>query len=49
LKNYKLAQHYFAEVISGKDAVSIIYFNDTHSHAEVLSAFDKAIELSKKE
>ena len=30
-------------------AGSVFIFNDTHSHAEVMALFDKAIELAEKE
>jgi hypothetical protein len=30
------------------DGMSVFCFNDTHTHAEVLAAFDRAIELETK-
>lgn len=40
---------YLIDAINREDVGDIVHFNDSHDHAEVLAAFDKAIQLAQKE
>lgn len=40
-----VAEDLLREAMNGKDA-SIVEFNDSHTHAEVMAAFDRAIEAA---
>jgi hypothetical protein len=42
---YSAAKNALSTAIKG----SVVEFNDTHKHPEILAAFDKAIELAEKE
>lgn len=41
---YPVARHYLYKATAG---ASIINFNDTHTHAEVMELWDKAIQLAE--
>lgn len=40
---------YLVKAVKGRHASDVVIFNDSHDHAEVIEAFDKAIELAQKD